>query len=699
MKYLASLLFLLPLCAQDAAKPAAGTEKTAQEAPKSVQEPAKAADDSAKTPQDPKASQESKPAQEPAKPAEQPAPAAAAPTPAPAAPAGEGWLSGSIEAGYRWIPNIDGSRNTYRSVVNLGEGPRLIDTDFTIQNKTRRLFDRADVHATSWGGDPYNTLRGGVQRTGWYRLSADYRNIAYFNFLPSFADPTLSVGRLLDQNSFDTAIRTTDIQLELLPNKWITPYFGFGRNTQFGRGITVFQTDRNEYPVASQNSDQTNTYRGGVRMELGRYHFFVEQGGTTFKEDQGASDDLRNAGNLPTTFLGQQLPLNSLTELYRVRGDAVYTKVLAAANPYSWLSVTGEFVYSRPRTDIKYTENSAGNFFLNSILQFYSLGQDVLTGDANQPHTTGSVTVELRPLRRLRVVQYWMTDRYNNASNALLAENFLVGGAPLTSQQISSDRLLLHYNREEIDAFYELTSRLTLRGGYRYEWGDTDVRAPVLLTGVALIAGNLQRHVGIAGVTYRVGQKFRVIADAEGSSSGQTFFRTSLQDYQKAHIRARYDLTPNLRLASDFFLLNNSNPDPGIKLDYSTKVESASLFWTPNAAKWANLLVDYSRSAVRSNVLFLTPQNFSPTPSIYRENSHSLTMLTGVKWLSFGGSLFISSGSRPTRYYQPLARLSIPLNKHIRWNTEWRWYSMAEDFFLFENFRSNQVVTSLRFTR
>ena len=623
-------------------------------------------------------------------------PGAAAPAAA-QAPGGEGWLQGSFEIGYRWIPNITGSNSAYRSVVNLGEGVRLLDADFTLRDPKKRIFDRADVHATSWG-DPYNTLRVDVQKDAWYRLTANYRDIAYYNFLPSYADPTLSQGVLLDQNSFDTIIRTTNVELDLLPNKWITPYLAFDRNTQFGRGITVFQTDINEYPVASLYSDQNNNYRGGVRMELGHYHFTLEQGGTTFKDDQGASDVTPNYGNRATPFLGQTLQLNSLSELYHVRGDSIYSKALIAANPYSWMSVTGQFIYSKPRSDINYTADSTGSFYLQRILQFYSAGEDILTGDANMPHSTGSVTVELRPFRRWRIVEYWMTDRYHNASSALLAENLAVASGRLTDSQLANDRLILNYNQEEIDAYYDLTSKLTLRGGYRYEWGNTDVRAPIL-TGLSLEPANLSRNIGIAGFNYRLAQKFRVTGDAEGSSSGATYFRTSLQDYQRAHVRSTYDLSANLRLAADFSLLNNSNPDPTVKLDFSSKVESASLFWTPASAKWANLLVDYSRSAIRSNVLYLIPQMLSPAPSVYRENAHALTVVTGIKWVSFGGSLFLSSGSRPTNYYQPLVRLSVPVHKHVQWNTEWRWYSMAEAFFTFENFVSNQVVTSLRFTR
>ena len=117
-------------------------------------------------------------------------------TPPPASPpanTGEGWLEGSFEIGYRWIPNITGNFDAYRSVVNFGEGPRLLDADFTVRDPKKRLFDRVDVHATSWG-DPYNTLRVDMQKQGWYRLTADYRNIAYFNFLPSYADPHAEPG-------------------------------------------------------------------------------------------------------------------------------------------------------------------------------------------------------------------------------------------------------------------------------------------------------------------------------------------------------------------------------------------------------------------------------------------------------------------------------------------------------------------------
>src|SRR5450432_4017888 len=111
----------------------------------------------------------------------------------------EDWLQGSVDVGYRWQPGVGGSMETYRSVVNLGSGPKLLGTEFTILDPKKRLFDRVDVRAYDWGGDPYSTLHVDAVKKKLYDFRADYRNIAYFNDLPSFADPLLARGISIDE--------------------------------------------------------------------------------------------------------------------------------------------------------------------------------------------------------------------------------------------------------------------------------------------------------------------------------------------------------------------------------------------------------------------------------------------------------------------------------------------------------------------
>jgi hypothetical protein len=641
---------------------------------------------------------------------DQPAPAAPATPPAaapdqPAAAASDFPVSGSVELGYRLIPGTAGNQNVYRSTVNLGEGIRLVGLDFTV-SPVKKLFDHFEVQANSWG-DPYNTARVEVDKAGVYRFTANYRNTAYFDFLPSFADPTISSGSLLTQSSFDTHIRASDVQLDILPGHWISPYLAWSRDSWFGSGTTVFTLFPNNYPVANSTSDSTNTFRGGVQIQLPLVHVVLEQGGTTFKDDQGATDNGLNTGDLRVPYFGQQLSLSSLNELYRVRGDSLYSKVLIASNPLSWLSVSGRFLYADPNLTTNYSSSAAGVLFLPATFSFYNSGQDISTADANMPHSSGSLTVEARPLKRLRVVEYWSTDRLHNAASSLLTEQYLATGSPFLSTDPETDRLVLNYNEQQIEAFFDVLPNLTVRGGERYEWGDATVRGSDL-SELPLESASLHRNTGLAGASFRLKQTVRASADFEASSDGTAYFRTSLHNYWKLRTRAQWEFLPSWRLAGDFFELNNKNPDPLVNLSFVSRAESASLSWLPNSGRNVSVLLEYTRSNVNSNILYLDPGTLGTALSAYLENGNTATALIDLApkamggfapRFSFGGSLFTSAGSRPTEYYQPTARLSIPLAKGVQWNSEWRWYSLSERLYSLEDFRSNQLMLSLRYTR
>ena len=109
--------------------------------------------------------------------------AVAAPAVAPTAspvPSAETWFTGYIDLGYQWLAGPGGSFDTYRSVVNLGSGPKLVGTDFTILDPKRRLFDRIRVRAYDWGDQPYESLHVFANKQGVYEINAEYRRLAYF---------------------------------------------------------------------------------------------------------------------------------------------------------------------------------------------------------------------------------------------------------------------------------------------------------------------------------------------------------------------------------------------------------------------------------------------------------------------------------------------------------------------------------------
>jgi hypothetical protein len=432
-------------------------------------------------------------------------------------------------------------------------------------------------------------------------------------------------------------------------------------------------------------------------------------GGTTFKDDDLASASGTNYGDRTTSLLGQTLVLNSLQQAYGIRGSSIYSKVLATASPFSWLNLYGQFLFSEPKTTVNYTDSATGNFALLSSLLFYSGQMNLGTGAANQPHTSGNAGFELRPFRRLRIVESWMTDRYHDAASPLAAEQIL-----LTPKTLGPDLVtplnytqVVNYNQQQTDVMFDLTSKLTLRGGYRYVWGDATVLAGQFSQSGSMASGQLSRNVGLAGLTFRPSQKLSVNLDYEGASSDRIYFRTSLNDYYKLRARARYQLAASLMLQANFQVLNNQNPAAAIQYNFGSRDNSLAVYWTPAGGKRITVMGEYDRSSLSSSIDYLG-LFFSPAVSVYRENAHTATStidfaLPGYAGLTpkftAGGSLFISSGTRPSRYYQPLVRVSLPLQKRVSWNSEWRYYGYGEQFYLYEGFRAFVFMTGLRLTR
>src|SRR5690606_35209915 len=139
---------------------------------------------------------------------------------------------------------------------------------------------------------------------------------------------------------------------------------------------------------------------------------------------------------------------------------------------------------------------------------------------------------------------------------------------------------------------------------------------------------------------------------------------------------------------------DNQNPAPVLDYEFRSRDAALALFWMPQNGRRFTLLGEYNRSTIDSTIAYPLPSAFNLIESsTYRDNAHSANALADINLasiagqalkLSVGGAFFVSSGSRPTRYYQPVGRLSLPLGRHIQWNSEWRWYGFSEPFYLYE---------------
>ncbi len=630
--------------------------------------------------------------QEAAKPEEKKAAEAAAPAAgekkkakepevAPPPTAEEPKTGGSVDLGYRWNSDVTGSYDTYRSIVNLGEGPRVLGFHYTLMDAPSKVWDRLDLSAAGWGGDPAAWFRLDASKISTYRLRLDHRDTAYFNAMPSFANPLLDRGVFLNQRAFDTRRKYTDLSLVMRPGKNFTPYFGYTRDSGDGRGVTTFVTDGNEYPVANLLDDRTHNVRGGVEWTIGKGHLTLEQGGIVFDDNQSVSNTTRNPGNRRTPFLGRQLFLGDLLQTYQVDGHSIYSKALAGWQPTSWLDMTGSFLYSQPKSDILYNQVNKGLFTDLDTLVFADQQSLRWAAAARQPHSTGTVTAEIRPHQRIRIMESVFTDRFHNSSTL--------------------DRLVWNQSQQQIDVMVDASRWLTLRGGHRYTWGDGSSRGGLFSTNGIFDAGKLRRNTWTAGGTVRVRPRLTLFGDVEMARSTAILFRTSLGDFDKYRLRAKYDVTANLNVQITFASLRNENPPQFGLFSLKQRQASAAIQWLPRGGKHIKLLGEYARNSMRSVIDYTVPQLLTRERSEYADNGHTVSAfldvrLPGAATVALGGSSFQSSGSRPTSFHQPQVRLTAPVNKHMHVIAEYRWFSFSQPFYRVELFRTHQFLAGIR---
>lgn len=611
--------------------------------------------------------------------------------------------SGSLDLRNRWVTDVGGSSQAYRSVVNLGEGPRLFDGDLHFSRPGARWADDAYLTLNSWGGDPYNTARFGAEKKGLYDLRADYRNIAYFNNLPSFANPLLDSGVTLSQRAYDINRRQFDVDLHLWPGSRWSPFANLSRSSGDGRGVTTFVSDADEFAVNADIEDRLLTARAGLAASGRRWSATVEQGVSDLADSQAVYwNGASNPGNRRTPFVGRDLALDRLSQRYAVDGSGLFSRAIVQAQPWSRLSVTGQFLYSQPKIDATQQSDAEGQLVYLPYLASYSLLSEQSVSQAGRPRPSGNWSTELRVNRRVRIVQSWYTDRFHVAGSAALTQ--LLNITPeLAVEDASAQRLELRHSQNQTDLLFEPERRFTIRAGHRYAWGEAVTTPPEFdLRLEPKTHATMRRHAALASAAARLLEgRLRMGAQAEYSPGSRAYFRGALDRYQREKLHASFRLPASLTLQGSFTNFRNRNDDPEIDLETDSRQFSAGFSWTPPGSRDVSVLADYTRSSLSSRILTVQLPFFGTGFANYRDDGHAgslyfQSVLARGARLKAGGALFIGSGSRPTRFYTPQVEFDGRVSERVRWVGEWKWYGFSERIYPLENFRAHTVSAGLR---
>ncbi len=631
---------------------------------------------------------------------------------------GEGFTMGEytgrmeLEVGYRWVSDIAGNGSMYRSMVNLGEGPKLIRSRVSLRapyGKGQYPFDRIDFSMDSWGGDPYNTLRINMSRADQYEFRVTYRNLNYYNFIPTYANPLLGAGQTLGQHSLGVTYRTVDLDLKLIPHRKVRPFIGFSRTTGFGPGFSTYSIPANEFLLDTFWQYSADEYRGGLEFDLPRLNLSVEQGYRFLRNDTGLSLAGSRLGNNPTTFIGQPIVLDSVDRGYHEQSRVPVSRVLAKFTPFRQLRLTGRYIYSMTRADTELNEVDKGNIVSLENRLIYAASLDEFSGRLRSPNHRGSYLADFTPFSRLRFLNNLDHRHYHITGASLLSSTFvnvrsLAGPFGATGQQklskVAGSLFALDQFRNQAELELDLGYGFVARGGHRYTFIDTTLE-DVTEQFTDLRREKLVQHTGIVGVHYRKNRRLHLAFDYENNRPDRAFVRTDLLDYDRFNFSWRFSPWKNLSANGRVSLLRNSNPAEDIGLTAHNRNYSFGVNY--DLGERFTVGVDYSRSNIFSDISILIPLTFELDRSLFDERSHAVGGSLGVgiyrgSRLDFGYRGIYNVGSLPLNYHQPYASVHVPLHFGLAFRTYWQYFGYNEKSASLQDYRGHLATFSLAYS-
>jgi hypothetical protein len=177
------------------------------------------------------------------------------------------------------------SQAMYGTLVNLQQGPRLLDQTFSMQAPDHNGvgFDDLSFSSFGFGGDPNDVARLRVTKYKWYDFSGLFRrdwNFWNYNLLanplnPPTSNPTVPITD--SPHAWNTSRRMTDLSLTLAPQSRISVRTGYSRNIVQGLSFTTIPegtlgmgtiVESIETELAQHNRVLSEEYQAGIDFKV-----------------------------------------------------------------------------------------------------------------------------------------------------------------------------------------------------------------------------------------------------------------------------------------------------------------------------------------------------------------------------------------------------------------------------------------------
>ena len=356
-------------------------------------------------------------------------------------------LHGKLLFGYRFV-DTTGTVERYKQDINLDEGLRLFNFNLQITpNETfKNLFDRIDINMNNFGGDPYETFRLAIQKSGRYKFQYDRRKSNYF-----YADQhEISGGHLYNPFTFNFDRTMDNMFFKFLMHKNVDLYVNFDRYSKNGESVLTLDINRIEFEFDKPIEENFKEFAIGIDFHMNNFSFVFEEKVMDYENANslflpGAIDGgegARYPSELNYFTLDQPYDLKTYTHTFK-----------ATARAFDRLLIKGFAQISNQDMDLAYAEEADG---INYLGRFFTYGQ---SGSGNFERKINLFDFD---------VTYLMSDNLAFVG-AFRFQDFDQSGHLTVDGE--KEEAMLKYNTKAAEGGlqYQFSPRMALTAGYRYE--------------------------------------------------------------------------------------------------------------------------------------------------------------------------------------------------------------------------------------
>jgi hypothetical protein len=612
-----------------------------------------------------------------------------------------------LEVGYQWI-DISGNQDMYRTLVNQDDGFVLRDLSLT-SLATEGLFDRLQVDASGFGGNPNGSFRLQIGRARDYRLGLSYRRMDAYSALPELANPLLGEGVLPGQHTFDRTRQLVDLELELFPGRTLSPVVGYRWNQLDGQRRTTRHVGEDEFQLAGSGKDTEEELYAGLRFASGSFSGALTQGWRSFTGREtlglvaGAGD-----GNNQRPVLGHDILLDSYQRETRTEVDTPVTTGLLTGRLGERVRLKATFAYADADAETSDSELLSGSLASFQLSRFFGALEESTTSGAKSPAWRGDVAASVDLARNLSLdASYDVRDR--EVKGWALVSSLYLDTMNFSGADPRDVSRLVEANTRLDRTDSEVALRLTARElGPVTAWAEytgddqkldlTEDPSEVVVPGAQ--GGHFTRWVDgyAAGLSLSV-KSFDASLEWRGEDADRAVVRTDFDSRDRYRLRLGWKPCGWFQLTGTAEQIEASNPATGVAYDADTDHYAVVALLIP--VKELTFRLGYDSYTTDTSILIRRPYDFGVEPSLHTEEGEvvdaGLTWTHGRLTLDGGYSRSENRGTFAYTLDHAYGRLGLDLTKSVGAALEYETYDYAEDLFAAADFDSTRYGVFFRF--